>query len=59
MTNFLAILCDSYLSLISKQGPNLCTGAAFFHRFPRSIGHFSAWEIAGKLIVSTVRVSDT
>ena len=53
MRNFLAAFCDDHLSLFIKQGPNLCTGTAFSHGFPRSI------VIAGKLIVSTVRVSDT
>ena len=32
------VFCDDHLSLFIKQGPNLCTGTAFSHGFPRSIG---------------------
>ena len=59
MRNFLAAFCDDHLSLFIKQGPDLCTGTAFFHRFPCSIDHFLSLGVCRKLIVSTVRVSDT
>ena len=51
--------CDDHLSLFIKQGPNLCTGAALSHGFLRSINHFLSLGDCRKLIVSTVRVSDT
>ena len=57
MTNFLAILCDNHLSLFIQQGPNLCIGAFFSHRFPCSIDHFPSLGVFGKLAVSTVRFS--
>ena len=44
MRHFLAILCDNLLSLFIKQGPNLCTGAAFSHGFPRSIERDKQWR---------------
>ena len=59
MTNFLAVFCDNRFSLLIKQGPNLCTGTAFSHGFLRSIDHFFSLGDCTKLIVSTVRVSDT
>ena len=59
MRNFLAAFCDDHLSLFIKQGPNLCTGTALSHGFPRSIDHFFSLGDCRKLIASTVRVSDT
>ena len=59
MRNFLAAFCDDHLSLFMKQGPNLCTGTAFFHGFHHSIDHFLSLGDCRKLIVSTVHVSDT
>ena len=59
MRNFLATFCDDHLSLLIKQSPNLCTGTALSHGFPRSIDHSFSLGDCRKLIVSTVRVSDT
>ena len=58
MRNFLAAFCDDHLSLFIKQGPNLCTGTALSHGFPRSIDHFFSLGDCRKLIVNIVRVSD-
>ena len=59
MRNFLAAFCDDHLSLFIKQGSNLCTGTAFSNGFPRSIDHSFSLGDCKKLVVSTVRVSDT
>ena len=57
MTKFLALLCDSHLSLFIRQGHNLCIWATYSHRFPCSIDHFLSLGVFIKLAVSTVRVS--
>ena len=59
MRNFLTTFCDDHLSLSIKQSPNLCTGTAFSHGFLRSIDNFFSLGDCKKLIVNTVRVSDT